>query len=41
MATMLRLTGMDQSLVPSALRMLGTDKLFLDGLVSVWQVGRQ
>jgi protease-4 len=41
MATMLRLTGMDQSLVPSALRVFGTDKLFLDGLVSVWQVGQQ
>jgi protease-4 len=39
MASLLRLTGMDEALVPSALRLWGTDKLFLDGLVSVWQVG--
>jgi len=41
MASFLRLTGMDPSLVPSALQVLGTDKLFLDGLVSVWQVGQR
>jgi protease-4 len=41
MASILRLSGLDQAIVPAALQVLGTDKLFLDGLVSVWQVGRQ
>jgi len=41
MVTVMRLTGLDQALSPAALQFLGADKLFLDGLVSVWQVGQQ
>ncbi|MDR6815987.1 protease-4 [Neorhizobium sp. 2083] len=35
-----RLSGFGQAITPDALRTFGADKLFLDGLVSVWQVGR-
>lgn len=35
-----RLMGIDTNLSPEAMRQWGGDKLFLDGLVSVWQVGR-
>jgi protease IV len=40
MVQLLRFTGFGPSLTPDALRTWGADKLFLDGLVSVWQVGR-
>ncbi|AXV14255.1 signal peptide peptidase SppA [Neorhizobium sp. SOG26] len=40
MATLLKLTGMDQLIAPDVLRSFGAEKLFLDGLVSVWQVSR-
>ncbi|WP_117195344.1 signal peptide peptidase SppA [Rhizobium terrae] len=40
MAELLKLTGLGQALAPDTLRTFGADKLFLDGLVSVWQVGR-
>ena len=32
--------GLGKAISPDALRAFGADKLFLDGLVSVWQVGR-
>ncbi|WP_037079472.1 signal peptide peptidase SppA [Neorhizobium vignae] len=35
-----KLSGFGQTITPDALRTFGADKLFLDGLVSVWQVGR-
>ncbi|CDZ62142.1 signal peptide peptidase SppA [Neorhizobium galegae] len=35
-----KLSGFGQAITPDALRTFGADKLFLDGLVSVWQVGR-
>ncbi|MEN3150511.1 signal peptide peptidase SppA [Neorhizobium sp. IRAMC:178] len=35
-----KLSGLGQTITPDALRTFGADKLFLDGLVSVWQVGR-
>ncbi|MGE7370071.1 signal peptide peptidase SppA [Neorhizobium sp. NPDC001467] len=34
-----RLMGVETGLTPETMRQWGTDKLFLDGLVSVWQVG--
>jgi protease-4 len=34
-----RLMGIDTGLTPETMRHWGGDKLFLDGLVSVWQVG--
>ncbi|MCQ1852652.1 signal peptide peptidase SppA [Neorhizobium galegae] len=37
---MLNLSGLGQAITPDVLRVFGADKLFLDGLVSVWQVGR-
>jgi len=37
-AEFLRLTGFGEAIAPDALRTFGADKLFLDGLVSVWQV---
>jgi protease-4 len=40
MAEFLRLTGLAEAFGATSLRNWGTDKLFLDGLVSVWQVGR-
>ncbi|TWF53072.1 signal peptide peptidase SppA [Neorhizobium alkalisoli] len=40
MVQFLRLAGLGDQLSPEALGVFGTDKLFLDGLVSVWQVGR-
>jgi protease-4 len=40
MARILGLAGLGQFLSPDAAGPWGTDKLFLDGLVSVWQVGR-
>ncbi|MGK6316109.1 signal peptide peptidase SppA [Neorhizobium sp. DT-125] len=40
MAEFFRQTGLGEAIAPYAFRMFGTDKLFLDGLVSVWQVGR-
>jgi protease-4 len=40
MARILGLAGLEQFLSPDAAGPWGTDKLFLDGLVSVWQVGR-
>ncbi|TCV75812.1 signal peptide peptidase SppA [Neorhizobium sp. S3-V5DH] len=33
-------TGLGEAIAPDMLRIFGADKLFLDGLVSVWQVGR-
>ncbi len=33
-------TGLGEAIAPDMLRVFGADKLFLDGLVSVWQVGR-
>ncbi|CDN52384.1 Signal peptide peptidase SppA, 36K type [Neorhizobium galegae bv. officinalis bv. officinalis str. HAMBI 1141] len=36
----LNLSGLGQAITPDVLRVFGADKLFLDGLVSVWQVGR-
>ena len=33
-------TGLSEAMTPDMLRVFGADKLFLDGLVSVWQVGR-
>lgn len=40
MAEFLRMTGLGEALGVTRLGTWGTDKLFLDGLVSVWQVGR-
>lgn len=40
LAELFRQTGLGEAIMPEALRLFGTDKLFLDGLVSVWQVGR-
>lgn len=41
MAQFFRLTGLADVLGPAALRPFGGEKLFLDGLVSVWQVGHE
>ncbi|MCJ8521674.1 protease-4 [Pseudorhizobium tarimense] len=41
MANFVRLTGLSEVFGPGALRPWGGDKLFLDGLVSVWQVGKE
>ena len=38
MAEFLKLTGLGEAITPDAFRAFGADKLFLDGLVSVWQV---
>ncbi|MGK9054673.1 signal peptide peptidase SppA [Neorhizobium petrolearium] len=40
MAEFVRQTGLGEAIAPYAFRIFGTDKLFLDGLASVWQVGR-
>jgi len=40
LAQLFRQSGLAETIAPDALRLFGTDKLFLDGLVSVWQVGR-
>lgn len=39
LAEFVKQTGLAQVVTPETLRALGADKLFLDGLVSVWQVG--
>lgn len=39
-AEFVRLTGLGEAFTPASLRTFGGEKLFLDGLVSVWQVGR-
>ena len=39
-AEFFRQTILGQVMAPETLRVFGADKLFLDGLVSVWQVGR-
>jgi protease-4 len=39
MSQFFRMTGLGDQISPAALRIFGADKLFLDGLVSVWQVG--
>ncbi len=38
MAEFFKLTGLSEAITPDAFRAFGADKLFLDGLVSVWQV---
>ncbi len=38
MAEFFKLTGLGEAITPDAFRAFGADKLFLDGLVSVWQV---
>lgn len=40
MTEFFRQTGLAEAIAPDAFRLFGADKLFLDGLVSVWQVGR-
>ncbi|MFB9949912.1 signal peptide peptidase SppA [Rhizobium puerariae] len=40
LAEFVRQTGLGQAIAPETFRAFGADKLFLDGLVSVWQVGR-
>ena len=39
MVQFLQMTGLSGEISPDVMRAFGTDKLFLDGLVSVWQVG--
>lgn len=41
MAEFVQLSGLSEVLGMSTLRPWGSEKLFLDGLVSVWQVGRE
>ncbi len=41
MAEFARLTGLADLIAPASIRSWAGEKLFLDGLVSVWQVGRE